>query len=179
MSSHLCTSLSMSNAGSIAALSTMLYACFIKITGVCKKPAFCWAWNYFKASYCLTANLAIHSFAGRTLCQLEFEVPLIHIKTHQASKLEKRMPLKDGCLLNLDHLLAWHQVLSWLHMPGLCHRTRNIYGSVFKLSDLQAVWHSRHHATLTPLFLTCRDVLWCNFVDQHMRFEALSVSEGL
>lgn len=89
--------------------------------------------------YCLTTNLVIHSSAGRTLCQLDFEVPLIHIKTHQASKWEKKMPLKNGCLLNLDHLLVWHQV------AGLCHRTRNIYESVLKLSDLQASYH--HHSS--------------------------------
>lgn len=152
----------MSNAGSIAALSTMLYACFIKITQVCKNPGFCWARNYFKAIYCLTTNLSIHSSAGRALCQLDFEVPLMHIKTHQDSKWEK-----NGCLLNLDHLVVWHQARSWLHMAGLCHRIRNIYVSVLKLSDLQALWYSRHHTTITPLFLTCRNVLWCNFVDPH------------
>lgn len=179
MFAYLCTSLSMGNAGSITALSTMQYACFIKITPVCKNPAFCWAWNYFKAIYCLTTNLALHSSAGRTLCQLDFEVSLIHIKTHQASKWEKKMPLKNGWLLNLDRLLSWHQDRSWLHMARLCHRTRNIYGSVLKLSGLLSVWHSRHHTTITPLFLTCRNVLWCNSVDPHMRFEALSISAGV
>lgn len=163
-----------------AALQLLALCCmlFLLKSQVCKNPAFCWAWNYFKASYCLTTNLAIHSSAGRTLYQLDFEVPLIHMKTHQASKWEKKMPLKNGCLLNSDHLLVWCQVRSWLYTARLCHRTRNFCGSVLKLSDLQAVWHSRHHTTIIPLFLTGRDVLWCNFFDPHMRFESLSISVG-
>lgn len=147
----------MSNTGSFAAPNTMLYTCFIIITGVCENPTFCWACNYtFKTSYWLATNLSIHSSAGRTLSWLELWSPSHPCNSTPSQQMRKKMPLKNGYLLNLDHLLVWCQVPSWLHMAGLCHSTRGFYKSILKRSDLQAVWHTSNHITITPLLSTCR-----------------------
>lgn len=151
----------MSNTGSITAPNTVLYTSFIKITGVCENPAFCWACNYtFKTSYWLTTSLAIHSSAGRTLSWLELWSPPDPYKNTPRSKWEKKTPLKNCYHLNLEHLLLWCQFPSWVHVAGLCHSTRTFYRSVVKLSGLQDVWHARDHTTITPLFSTCRDLCY-------------------
>lgn len=154
----------MSNAGSIAALSTMLYACFIKITQVCKNPGFCWAWNYFKAIYCLTTNLSIHSSAGRALCQLDFEVPLMHIKTHQDSKWEKKNASKEWLPFEFrpfgsvasSSILAPHGRVVPQNKKYLCFSFKIIGSSGFVIQ--QASYH--HHSSF-PHMQKCFMVQLC------------------